>query len=114
MASIVPDKNLFIVTSALEPRVGVITKEDRFNQTIATLNNLKRKVPEAIILFTDGSPVLCDPEYVKEISKLVHAELYWHEDAQIKDFGMFGKKSEAEILLLLKTLTLIKQNPELQ
>ena len=29
MESIIPDKNLFIVTSALEPRVGVITKEDR-------------------------------------------------------------------------------------
>jgi len=114
MASIVPDKNLFIVTSALEPRVGVITKEDRFKQTIATLQNLKQKVPEALILFTDGSPVPCDPEYVKEISKLVHIEVYWHEDAQIKDFGMFGKKSEAEILLLLKTLTLLKQNPNLQ
>ena len=80
MASIVPNKNLFIVTSALEPRVGVITKEDRFNQTIATLNNLKEKVPEAIIFFTDGSPVSCDPEYVKEISKL---EPYFDTNGQL-------------------------------
>ena len=56
MASIIPDKNLFILTSALEPRVGVITKEDRFKQTIATLENLKQKVPKHNI-FTDGSPV---------------------------------------------------------
>ena len=114
MASIIPDKNLFILTSALEPRVGVITKEDRFKQTIATLENLKQKVPKAIILFTDGSPVSCDPEHMKEISKYVHGTMYWCEDAQIKDFGMFGKKSEAEILLLIKTLTLLKQNPDLQ
>ena len=114
MASIIPDKNLFILTSALEPRVGVITKEDRFKQTIATLENLKQKVPKAIILFTDGSPVPCDPEHMKEISKYVHGTMYWCEDAQIKDFGMFGKKSEAEILLLIKTLTLLKQNPDLQ
>ncbi len=114
MASIIPDKNLFIVTSALEPRIGVITKEDRFKQTIATLQNLKQKVPEALILFTDGSPVSCDPEHMKVISKYVHGTMYWCEDAQIKDFGMFGKKSEAEILLLLKTLTLLKQNPDLQ
>ena len=41
---------------------------------------------------------------MKEISKLVHIDNVLHEDAQIKDFGMFGKKSEAEILLLLKHL----------
>ena len=51
---------------------------------------------------------------MNEISKYVHGTMYWCEDAQIKDFGMFGKKSEAEILLLIKTLTLLKQNPDLQ
>ena len=36
-----------------------------------------------------------DPEHMKEISKYVHGTMYWCEDAQIKDFGMFGKKSES-------------------
>jgi len=114
MASIVPDKNLFIVTSALEPRIGVINKQDRFKQTIETLENLREKVPEAFILFSDGSPVECDPENVKKIRLFVDAEMYWCQDSQIKDFANFGKKSEAELLLLIKTLTLLKQNTDLQ
>ena len=114
MASIVPDKNLFIVTSALEPRIGVINKQDRFKQTIETLENLREKVPEAFILFSDGSPVECDPENVKKIRLLVDAEMYWCQDSQIKDFANFGKKSEAELLLLIKTLTILKQNTDLQ
>ena len=36
----IPDKNLFIVTSALEPTIGVISKDDRLKQT---LDGLKRK-----------------------------------------------------------------------
>lgn len=106
-------KNLFIVTSALEPRIGVISKEDRFEQTIDTLKNLKEKVPDAVILFTDGSPVLPDEKNRQEISKYINAGMYWSEDSQIKDFANFGKKSEAEIILLMKTLMMIKRNPEL-
>jgi len=106
-------KNLFIVTSALEPRIGVISKEDRFKQTIDTLKNLKEKVPDAVILFTDGSPVLPDEKNRQEISKYINASMYWSEDSQIKDFANFGKKSEAEIILLMKTLMMIKTNSDL-
>jgi len=109
----IPDKNLFIITSALEPRIGIINKEDRFQQTIDTLKNLKQKVPDALIIFSDGSPVEPDENSRKEISKYVNCTMYWCNDDQIKDFANFGKKSEAEILLLLKTISLLKQNPEL-
>ena len=109
----IPDKNLFIVTSALEPRMGVITKQDRFEQTINTLKNLKNKVPDSLIIFSDGSPVEPDEESRKEISKYTNCTMYWHNDEDIKDFANFGKKSEAELLLLLKTISVLKQNPEL-
>ena len=109
----IPDKNLFIVTSALEPRMGVITKQDRFEQTINTLKNLKNKVPDSLIIFSDGSPVEPDEESRKEISKYTNCTMYWYNDDQIKDFANFGKKSEAELLLLLKTISVLKQNPEL-
>jgi len=108
-----PDKNLFIVTSALEPSVGVVSKEDRFSQTVSTFKNLKQKVPDAFIIFSDGSPVEPNEKNRKEISKYVNASIYWCNDVQIRDFAGCGRKSEAEILLLLKTFTLLKQNIEL-
>ena len=109
----IPNKNLFIVTSALEPRIGLINKEDRFQQTIDTLINLRKKVPEALIIFSDGSPVEPDEKSRKEISKYTNCTMYWCNDDQIKEFAGSGKKSEAEILLLLKSISLLKQNPEL-
>jgi len=51
-----PDKNLFIVTSALQANIGVVGNEERLKQTIETLENLKEKVPDAMVLLVDGSP----------------------------------------------------------
>jgi len=109
----ISNKNLFIVTSALEPTMGVVSKEDRFYQTVDTLQNLKQKVPNAFIIFSDGSPVEPSEKNREEISKYVNASMYWYNDVQIRDFSGCGKKSEAEVLLLLKTLTILKQNIEL-
>jgi len=113
MASIVPDKNLFIVTSALEPTIGVISKEDRFKQTIATLENLREKVPNAFILFSDGSPGACDDNSMNQIAKFINGAVYWAHDEQIRELSQTGRKSEAEIALLLKTFFLLKQHPDL-
>lgn len=108
-----PDKNLFIVTSALEPTIGVISKEDRFEQTLTTLKNLKEKVPSAFILFSDGSPEAIEDEKTNQIAKLVNGQVYWAHDEQVRELSKTGRKSEAEITLLLKTLFLLKQHPDL-
>ena len=48
--SFIPDKNLFIVTSALNANIGVVNMQNRMLQTIETLENLKKKVPDAMVL----------------------------------------------------------------
>mgnify|MGYP006290572221 FL=1 len=63
---IIPDKNLFIVTSALNTGIGVIDPDTRYQQTIEGLKNLREKCPNDIILFADGSPNM-----VKDLS-LIH------------------------------------------
>lgn len=108
-----PDKNLFIVTSALEPTIGVISKADRFEQTMATLKNLREKVPNAFVLFSDGSPDACDENNTNQITNFIDGSVYWSHDEQIRELSKTGRKSEAEIALLLKTLFLLKQHPEL-
>ena len=67
--SLLPNKNLFIVTSALHANIGVVNMQDRVIQTIDTLENLKRKIPDALILFVDGSPHNIDEDIKKKISE---------------------------------------------
>jgi hypothetical protein len=52
MARIIPDKQLFIVTSALNSNIGIISREDRLKQTIEGLQSLREKCPDALILLT--------------------------------------------------------------
>jgi len=109
----IPDKNLFIVTSALEPTIGVISKDDRLKQTLDGLKNLREKLPNAYILLSDGSPGGIEDEKSNQIAKLVNGQVYWAHDEQVRELSKTGRKSEAEITLLLKTLFLLKQHPEL-
>jgi hypothetical protein len=97
-------KNLFIVTSALKPTIGVINEDDRFKQTIDTLESLKKIVPNAYIVFTDGSPFQIEEHKIKEISKYCNLILTWAEDEELYKLSKGGHKSLAENVLLMKTL----------
>jgi len=105
-------KNLFIVTSALKPTIGVINDEDRFKQTIDTLESLKKIVPNAYIVFTDGSPFPIEDYKIKEISKYCNLILTWAGDEELYKLSKGGHKSLAENVLLMKTLfSLINEDP---
>jgi hypothetical protein len=105
-------KNLFIVTSALKPTIGVINDEDRFKQTIDTLESLKKIVPNAYIVFTDGSPFPIEDYKIKEISKYCNLILTWAGNEELYKLSKGGHKSLAENVLLMKTLfSLINEDP---
>jgi hypothetical protein len=112
MASIKPDKNLFIVTSALQSNIGVVNMQDRMLQTIQTLENLKQKVPEAIVLFVDGSPHNIDESIKKKIGEFCQS-IWFNQHPDVYAMASSGRKSEAEIVMLFNTLILFKQRPEL-
>jgi hypothetical protein len=97
-------KNLFIVTSALKPTIGVINEDDRFKQTIDTLESIKKIVPNAYIVFTDGSPFPIEDYKIKEISKYCNLILTWAGDEELYKLSKGGHKSLAENVLLMKTL----------
>ena len=102
MASIIPDRQLFIVTSALNTGMGVISAEDRMSQTLRGLEVLKTIVPDSIILFADGSPNKVDEEKFLQISQYVDFIADFSGDADISMFAKNHKKSEAECVLLIK------------
>ena len=113
MASIIPDRQLFIVTSALNTGMGMISAEDRMAQTLRGLEVLKTIVPDSIILFADGSPNKVDEEKFLQISQYVDFIADFSGDADISMFAKNHKKSEAECVLLIKCLLLLKQEPSL-
>lgn len=111
--NLLPNKNLFVVSSALNTGIGIIGPDDRFRQTIDTLTNLRQKVPDAIIMLADGSPFPVKEEYKKEIAKLVNINAYFGSSQPINQFALNGRKSEAEIALLFQVMVELKRNPDL-
>lgn len=114
MARIIPDNQLFIVTSALNSNIGVISREDRLKQTIEGLQSLREKCPDAIILLTEGSPDKVEQDKIKILESLVDLIADFSGDTDVSQFAAVGKKSEAENVLMLKTILLLKQEPTMQ
>jgi len=106
----IPDKNLFIVTSALRPSVGVFDDSDRFTQTVATIKSLRNKLPSAIIILADVS-VREVPQFEKEtIAGMVNAYIDLSQEPLVKELSVNGQKSMAENALMFFTLQTLKQH----
>jgi len=108
MASIIPNKQLFIVTSALNPQMGVINRDDRLKQTLDGLLSLRQNCPDTIILLADGSPEKVEREKYEKMQALVDLVADFSGDKDITQFASTGRKSEAENVLMLKVLSVLK------
>ena len=111
--NLIPDINLFIVTSSLKPNMGAYSDGDRFNQTIDSLKSLREKVPEAIVLFTDCSARPVSDLEKQAISK--YSNFYFDLSSQpnCKYCVDNALKSPGENSLLFFTLLSLKQNPQI-
>lgn len=107
--SFLPDKNLFIITSALQANIGVVDVKDRYDQTIDTLENLREKLPEAMVLFVDGSPHEIGDDVKKKISEYCQS-IWFNNHPEVCSMASSGRKSEAEIIMLFNTLIQLKQS----
>ena len=104
-----PDKNLFIVSSSLKPKIGVFENSTRIQQTLETFRSIRKQVPNSIILFADSSSQPINQEELKIFDGYIDLFL----NIGPTEFGDRGLKSQAETLLLLNTLYQFKQNLEL-
>ena len=94
--------------------MGVIKRADRFQQTIKGLMILRQHLPNAIILLADGSPHKLEVEKVKALSDFANYAADFSTDPQITELAINHRKSEAENLLMLKTLMLLKQDESMK
>ncbi len=109
MAPIIPSLQLFIVTSALNPNMGVLNRQQRLEQTIEGLISLREKCPDAVVILADGSPEKVEREKYDSMSQWVNLIADFSGDKDIAQFASTGRKSEAENLLMLKMMMLMKQ-----
>ena len=109
---IIPDKNLFIVTSALKPLMSPFSDGERFQQTVDGLRSIRKIVPDAIIVTTDVSiRALTDLEKISVAEKSNYF-IDMTQDADVMKLSQIGQKGLAENLMLYKTLLTLKQNPD--
>lgn len=107
---------LFIVTSALRPGMGVFSDDERFQQTMKTLTSIRKKCPNAYIIFADTSVREVPAMEFLAISKSVNYFMKMHEkyNEDVLYFSQAGMKSHAETCLLFHVLLRIKVDPNLQ
>jgi len=78
----IPDKNLFIVSSSLKPKIGIFDNSTRINQTLETFKSIKR-VPNSIILFADSSSDSITQEDLKPFEGYI--DIFLRQNLEIKD-----------------------------
>ena len=111
---IIPNTDLFIVTSALKTSIGVIDDETRTRQTIEGLQSLRKAAPDALILWVDASSKQVDEATMVQVTQYCDKSISFFGDEDLMSLANAGLKSQAEVALLFKTLSIIKQHPELQ
>jgi len=111
---IIPNTDLFIVTSALKTSIGVIDDETRTRQTIEGLQSLRKAAPDALILWVDASSKQVDEATMVQVTQYCNKSISFFGDEDLMSLANAGLKSQAEVTLLFKTLSIIKQHPELQ
>jgi len=106
----IPDKNLFIITSSLKPNSGAFSDEQRFTQTLATLLSVRKIVPEAIVIFVDVSIRPVSDDEKSTIQQLTNGYLDLSHDPTVRSLSINGQKSGAENALIFFALHTLKQN----
>lgn len=110
--NLIPDKNLFLVTSAIKPLNSVFfTDEQRMQQTIDTLISIRKKVPKSIIVLAEASfNPLSEDEKIK-LQQFTNGYIDLSRQPDVKGFSGLKLKSQAETALLFHSLMPLKHQP---
>lgn len=99
-------EHICIVTSAIGSTLGIVPLEDRFKQTLHSIDTIRNKIPNCCIVLNDVS-VQSVPDYINEVKPLVDVFLDSSNHQYIKDFSIKGLKSHADLLLVRESLEFI-------
>jgi hypothetical protein len=99
--------NIFVITSILNPKIGLIDTQTRYTQTLKTIQSIKDRVPGSIIIMIDSSAHI-EEEKVTTIKSQVNyfISLANHKFAQ--ELNDKGLKSQGECYIMIIALDVIR------
>jgi hypothetical protein len=101
--------NVFIVTSTINTEIGLIPVEDRYQQTLITVESIKEKDSKAIIILIDNSSNLLPNDMYITLADATTYFLAIGDRAPCKQFNKEGVKGAGESYMLLVGLDLINR-----
>jgi hypothetical protein len=102
-------KNIFLVTSCVQPNIGVVNFEDRYTQTIETFDSVRRRTEDSLIVFTDSSVHPLEDWKKDVIKSKVDIYLDFSLDKTAQEINKYGLKSLGENFLLLNSILNLKK-----
>lgn len=110
--SLIPDKNIFIITSSVKPNIGAFSDDERFQQTMQTLRSVREKVPDAIIVLSDVSVRPLSDLEKNSLAEKSNFFIDMGQEPTVKFLSENGMKSQAENVMMFHTLQTLKNAPQ--
>lgn len=102
-------KNIFIVSSCIQPNIGVVNFEDRYTQTIETFDSVRRQTKDSLIVFTDSSVHPLEDWKLDVIKSKVDIFLDMSTNPSAQEINRHGLKSFGENFLILNSIVHLKE-----
>ena len=99
--------NIFVITSILKPKIGIIDDETRYQQTLETIQSIKDRAPGSMIILVDSSPELEDYK-VEKIKSEVDYFVWLHNHAFAQELNSKGLKSPGECYIMIIAMDVIR------
>lgn len=101
---------IFFVNHALKVnQLSVYTEEERFKQTIETLDSINKYCPSNQVFIFDSSPERPNVEYFQELSDRGAIVFYTGDEPDVKKFSQMGLRSVAECITFIYFLSWFKK-----
>lgn len=99
-------EHICIVTSAIGSPLGIVPLDDRYKQTLHSIDTIRNKIPNCCIVLNDVSLNECN-DYREHVKSLVDVFLDSNGNQAIVDYSRQGLKSHADLLLVRYSLQFV-------
>ena len=103
-------KNVFVVSSTINANIGYISNQDRFRETLQTIESIRRYAKDSIILLVDNSTLRLDSNLESILTRMVDFYLYIGDRKPAIEFNKNGVRSAGEAYLFLVALDFIENS----
>ncbi len=101
---------IFFVNHALKVnQLSVYSEEERFKQTIETLDSIDKYCPNNQVFIFDSSPERPNIEYLQELNDRGAIIFYTGDEPDVKKFSQLGQRSIAECITFIYFLSWFKK-----